>query len=264
MNEKSGIAGLHAMKTAGEKIACLTAYEAGFARVVDEVGMDLILVGDSLGMVVQGGEDTLSVTMEDMIYHTRLARRGVSRAVLAADMPYGSYDTPQRALDNADRLVDAGAEMVKLEGGGTVLAAIRHLAENDIPVCGHLGLQPQSIKEYGGYRVQGRDAGDAERIYNDALAVEAAGADLLVLECIPRTLGGRISRALAIPAIGIGAGADCDGQILVLHDILGISSYIPRMANDFLQGGGSIRGAVQAYVNAVKNGTFPGADHSFD
>jgi 3-methyl-2-oxobutanoate hydroxymethyltransferase len=264
MNGKSGIAGLRALKAAGEKVACLTAYDAGFARVIDEAGMDLILVGDSLGMVVQGGNDTLSVTMEDMIYHTRLARRGVSRAVLAADMPYGSYDTPKQALDNADRLMDAGAEMVKLEGGGTVLAVIRHLVEKGVPVCGHLGLQPQSIKEYGGYRVQGRDAGDAECIYNDALAVEAAGADLLVLECIPRSLGGRISRALTIPAIGIGAGVDCDGQILVLHDILGISSYIPRMANDFLQGGGSIRGAVQAYVSAVKSGAFPGADHSFD
>ena len=264
MNGKSGIAGLRAMKDAGEKIACLTAYDAGFARIIDEVGMDLILVGDSLGMVVQGGVDTLSVTMEDMVYHTRLARRGVSRAVLAADMPYGSYDTPQQALDNAGRLMDAGAEMVKLEGGGTVLAVIRHLVENGVPVCGHLGLQPQSIKQYGGYKVQGRDTGDAERIYNDAVAVQADGAELLVLECIPRTLGGRISRALAIPAIGIGAGADCDGQILVLHDILGVSSYIPRMANDFLQGGGSIRGAVQAYVSAVKSGAFPAADHSFD
>jgi 3-methyl-2-oxobutanoate hydroxymethyltransferase len=264
MNQKTGIAGLRAMKQADEKVACLTAYDAGFARLVDEAGMDLILVGDSLGMVVQGGSDTLSVSMADMIYHTRLARRGVNRAVLAADMPYHSYDSTPQALDNAAQLMDAGAEMVKLEGAGAVLDVIRGLVDKGIPVCGHLGLQPQSIQEYGGYKVQGRDADDAERIYNDALAVEAAGADLLVLECIPRSLAARISHALLLPVIGIGAGADCDGQILVLHDILGISSYIPRMANDFLQQGGSIRGAIAAYVQAVRSGEFPGADHSFD
>jgi len=264
MNQKTGIAGLRAMKDAGKKIACLTAYDAGFARLVDEAGMGLILVGDSLGMVVQGGSDTLSVTMADMVYHTRLARRGVQRAVLAADMPYRSYDSASDALDNAKQLMDAGAQMVKLEGAGAVLEVIRELVDKGIPVCGHLGLQPQSIEQYGGYKVQGRDSGDAERILNDALAVEAAGADLLVLECVPRALAGRVSRALKLPVIGIGAGVDCDGQILVLHDILGISSYIPRMANDFLQHGGSIREAIAAYVQAVRSGEFPGADHSFD
>jgi 3-methyl-2-oxobutanoate hydroxymethyltransferase len=264
MNSESGIADLHAMKAAGEKIACLTAYDAGFARIVDEAGMDLILVGDSLGMVVQGSQDTLSVTMDDMVYHTRLARRGVRRALLAADMPYRSYESAEQALDNAARLMEAGAEMVKLEGAQEVLDVIRHLVAHDIPVCGHLGLQPQSIEQYGGYKVQGRKTEDAGRIYNDALAVQAAGAVLLVLECIPRGLAGRISGALHIPAIGIGAGADCDGQILVLQDILGISSYIPRMANDFLRHGGSIRDAVAAYVRAVKDGSFPALDHSFD
>lgn len=264
MNQKTGIAGLRAMKQAGEKIACLTAYDAGFARLVDEAGMDLILVGDSLGMVVQGDGDTLSVTMGDMVYHTRLARRGVQRAVLAADMPYRSYDSVSGALDNARQLLDAGAEMVKLEGAGPVLDVIRRLVGKGIPVCGHLGLQPQSIEQYGGYKVQGRETEAAERIYKDALAVEEAGAELLVLECIPQALAGRISRALSLPVIGIGAGVDCDGQILVLHDILGVSSYIPRMANDFLQHGGSIRGAIAAYVQAVRSGEFPGAGHSFD
>lgn len=264
MNQKTGIAGLRAMKQAGEKIACLTAYDAGFARLVDEAGMDLILVGDSLGMVVQGGGDTLSVNMADMVYHTRLARRGVQRAVLAADMPYRSYDSVSSGLENAALLLDAGAEMIKLEGAGPVLDVIRGLVDKGIPVCGHLGLQPQSIEQYGGYKVQGRDSDDAERILNDALAVEAAGAELLVLECVPRALAGSISRALKLPVIGIGAGVDCDGQILVLHDILGISSYIPRMANDFLQHGGSVRDAITAYVQAVRSGDFPGAGHSFD
>ena len=264
MNQKAGIAELRAMKQAGEKIACLTAYDAGFARLVDEAGMDLILVGDSLGMVVQGGDDTLSVNMADMVYHTRLARRGVQRAVLAADMPYRSYDSVSSGLENAALLLDAGAEMIKLEGAGPVLDVIRGLVDKGIPVCGHLGLQPQSIEQYGGYKVQGRDSDDAERILNDALAVEAAGAELLVLECVPRALAGSISRALKLPVIGIGAGVDCDGQILVLHDILGISSYIPRMANDFLQHGGSVRDAITAYVQAVRSGDFPGAGHSFD
>jgi 3-methyl-2-oxobutanoate hydroxymethyltransferase len=264
MNQKTGIAGLRAMKQAGGKIACLTAYDAGFARLIDEAGMDLILVGDSLGMVVQGDGDTLSVTMEDMVYHTWLARRGVQRAVLAADMPYRSYDSVSGALDNAKQLVDAGAEMVKLEGAGPVLDVISRLVDKGIPVCGHLGLQPQSIEQYGGYKVQGRETEAAERIYKEALAVEEAGAELLVLECIPQALAGRISRALSLPVIGIGAGVDCDGQILVLHDILGVSSYIPRMANDFLQHGGSIRGAIAAYVQAVRSGEFPGAGHSFD
>jgi len=264
MTVVSGIAALRSMQAAGEKIVCLTAYDAGFARVVDGAGVDLILVGDSLGMVVQGAEDTLGVTMEDMVYHTRLVRRGVQRALLAADLPCHSYDTAAQAEANAGHLIEAGAEMVKLEGGGAVTDIIRALTANGIAVCGHLGLQPQSLERYGGYKVQGRDSKDAEHIFKDALAVQAAGADLLVLECVPRALGKRISAALDVPVIGIGAGPDCDGQILVLHDILGVSSYIPRMANDFLQHGGSIHAAVTAYVDAVRNGTFPDAAHSFD
>jgi 3-methyl-2-oxobutanoate hydroxymethyltransferase len=257
-------ADLQAMKAAGEKIACLTAYDAGFARVVDAAGMDLILVGDSLGMVVQGEADTLKVSMDEMVYHTRVVRRGVTRALLVTDMPRYSYDTPEQALANARRLLEAGAEMVKLEGAGEKLEAVRCLRREDIEVCGHLGLQPQSVEEYGGFKVQGRDPDTAARIHADALALEAAGAALLVLECIPRDLARRISRDLTIPTIGIGAGVDCDGQILVLHDALGISVYIPRMANDFLRQGGSIHGAVADYIDAVKTGAFPGAEHSFD
>lgn len=258
------VADLQGMKSAGEKIACLTAYDASFARVIDEAGMDAILVGDSLGNVVQGEADTLQVTMEDMIYHTRIVRRGVERALLMADMPYRSYETPQQALANAGRLLEAGAGVVKLEGAGPVAEAVRQLHERGITVCGHLGLQPQSIAEYGGYRVQGRDPRQAERIHADALELEAAGAALLVLECVPRGLAARISRDLTIPTIGIGAGVDCDGQVLVLHDVLGISSYIPKMANDFLRQGGSIRGALADYIRDVKAGVFPGAAHSFD
>lgn len=265
MKQNSTVADLQAMKAAGEKIACLTAYDATFARVIDESGMDVILVGDSLGMVIQGWENTLSVTMADMIYHTQLVRRGVERALLVADMPCHSYDTPEQALENAVRLMnESGAEMVKLEGGAEVTEAVRRLHEQGIPVCGHLGLQPQSIEEYGGYRVQGRDAEGAQRIGSDALALESAGAAMIVLECIPRALARKITASLSIPTIGIGAGADCDGQVLVLHDVLGISSYIPKMANDFLKQGGSIRGAFDAYIRAVKDGTFPGAEHSFD
>jgi len=200
-----------------------------------------------------------------MIYHTRLVRRGVERALLVADMPHHSYDTPDQALENAARLVnESGAEMVKLEGGAEVETTVRRLQEQGIPVCGHLGLQPQSIEQYGGYRVQGREESQAQRISDDARVLETAGAAMIVLECVPRALARRITASLGIPTVGIGAGADCDGQVLVLHDVLGISSYIPRMANDFLRQGGSIRGAFETYRRAVKDGTFPGAEHSFD
>ncbi len=251
MKRKITLPDLQTMKSAGVKIACLTAYDATFARVIDEAGMDVILVGDSLGMVVQGGENTLNVTMDDMIYHTRLVRQGVERALLVADMPNHSYDTPELALENARRFVEeAGAEMIKLEGGTKVIETIRCLLKHS-----HLGLQPQSIEEYGGYRVQGRDTEGAQCICDDALALESAGAAMLVLECIPRDLARRVSGSLSIPTIGIGAGADCDGQVLVLYDVLGISSYIPKMANDFLKQGGSIRGAIDTFIQAVKDGT---------
>ena len=254
---------LRDLKRAGEKIASLTAYDACFARLLDEAGVDVILVGDSLGMVVHEEKTTLHVTMEDMVYHTRIAGKHVKRALCIADLPYRSYTTSSQALENARRLLDAGAEAVKLEGGGEIIDIIRHLIEHGIQVCGHLGLLPQSIEKYGGFKVQGREEKDAEQIMSHARLLEEAGVGAIVLECIPAALAADISRELRIPTIGIGAGPDCDGQVLVLYDVLGISSYIPRMANDFLRGRGSILEAVAAYVAAVKSGTFPAAEQSF-
>ena len=263
MKTKLTFTGLRDLKRVGEKIASLTAYDACFARLLDEAGVDVILVGDSLGMVVHEEKTTLHVTMEDMVYHTRIAGKHVKRALCIADLPYHSYATPFQALENAGRLLDAGAEAVKLEGGEEIIDAVRHLIEHDVQVCGHLGLLPQSIEKYGGFKVQGREEKDAEKILNHARLLEEAGVGAIVLECIPAALAAEISRALQIPTIGIGAGPDCDGQVLVLYDVLGISSYIPRMANDFVRGRGSIREAIEAYVAAVKSGAFPAAEQSF-
>ena len=252
------------MKGSGEKIAALTAYDAGFARILDDAGVDVVLVGDSLGMVLQGSPDTLTVSMGDMVYHTRLASRGARRALLVADMPYRSYDTPESALENAQRLVEEGrAAVVKLEGGREVIEAVRSVVRSGIAVCGHLGLQPKSIKVYGGYKVQGTDPESAERILADARLLQEEGVSLLVVECIPRELAARISTSVRIPVIGIGAGPGCDGQVLVLHDLLGISARIPRMAKDYLETRDSIRAAVTAYIRDVKEGRFPGPEHSF-
>lgn len=253
------------MKPARQKIACLTAYDASFARLLEQAGMDVVLVGDSLGMVLQGEADTLKVTMDDMIYHTRVARRGLQDTLLVADMPYNSYVEPALTLANAKRLCsEGGADMVKLEGGREILEQVRALCSEGIAVCGHLGLQPQSVHKYGGYKVQGRSNEDAERIFADAHALERDGVSMIVLECIPRQLAARITASLSIPTIGIGAGPDCDGQILVLYDVIGISAYIPKMANDFLRQGGNIAGAIRQYVQAVKSGEFPTAAQSFD
>ena len=255
---------LRKLKAEGEKIACLTAYEAGFARVLDAAGMDVILVGDSLGMVVQGHETTLPVTMEEMLYHTRCVARGCERALLMADMPFMSYPTPERALDNAARfLKEGGAQMVKLEGGAAQEQTVRLLAQNGIPVCAHLGLKPQSIHKLGAYRVQGREAAAADAMVRDALSLAEAGADLLLLECVPAALADRIRNAVAIPVIGIGAGAGCDGQILVLHDVLGLTGNMPRFAKDFLAGAEGIEAAIRDYVDQVKTGRFPTAEHAF-
>ncbi|OGT21065.1 MAG: 3-methyl-2-oxobutanoate hydroxymethyltransferase [Gammaproteobacteria bacterium RBG_16_57_12] len=255
---------LRKRKGTGEKITCLTVYDASFAAILDEAGVDILLVGDSLGMVVQGQDTTLPVTVEDMIYHTRLVRRGASKAFIMADMPFMSYATPQDALHNAGRLMkEGGAQMVKLEGGAWLLETVRTLTAHSIPVCAHLGLLPQSVHKLGGYLVQGR--GDAaQAIFDDALAMEAAGADAIVLECVPAELAARITRAVSVPVIGIGAGRDCDAQVLVLYDMLGITpGKRPKFSHDFLQAGGDIRAAVRAYVAAVKEGGFPGAEHSF-
>lgn len=258
---------LRQMKSAGERIVSLTAYDASFARVLDANGVDVVLVGDSLGMVIQGRSSTLPVTVEDIVYHTACVSRGLRSALLVADLPFQSYATSERALDSsAPMLAAGGASMVKLEGAGVMLETIRFLTERDIPVCAHLGLTPQSVLKLGGYRVQGREQAAADRLLADAEAVAAAGAELLVLECVPSALAGEISKRIAIPTLGIGAGPHCDGQILVLHDMLGINSghRRPRFVKDFLESAGSIAGAVKAYASAVRDGSFPGPEHGYE
>jgi 3-methyl-2-oxobutanoate hydroxymethyltransferase len=256
---------LQQLKRDGEKIASLTAYDASFAQVGEEAGVEVLLVGDSLGMVLQGQDSTLPVTVADMAYHTRCVRAGAKRPLLVVDMPFMSYADPQQALRSAATLMRAGAHVVKLEGSAWLEETIQALTRHGIPVCGHLGLLPQSVNLLGGYRVQGRDAEQAHDLMNAAFALQEAGARLLVLECIPATLGQEISRAIEIPVIGIGAGPDCDGQVLVLQDLLGITpGRAPAFSKDFLGGNpNGIRGAIGAYVEAVKNGSFPAPEHCF-
>ncbi len=258
---------LRQMKADGQRIVALTAYDASFARVLDANGVDVVLVGDSLGMVVQGHKSTLPVTVQDIVYHTACVARGLNSALLVADMPFQSYATPERALDAATALLaQGGASMVKLEGAGPLLEAIHFLSERDIPVCAHLGLTPQSVLKLGGYKVQGREQAAAEKLLADAEAVVEAGAELLVLECVPSALAAEITRRLPIATIGIGAGPDCDGQILVLHDMLGVSSghRRPRFVKNFLEPAGSIAGAIKAYADAVRDGSFPGPEHGYE
>ena len=262
---KNTISTINQMKTASEKIAVITSYDAGFTEQIEQAGMDVILVGDSLGMVVQGHESTLPVTVADMVYHTANVMRVSSRAMVIADMPFMSHGTPEQALDTAGRLMkEGGAHMVKIEGGAPQLDTVRHLTARAVPVCGHLGLMPQSIHQLGGYRVQGRDEHAGERILKDAVALQQAGAQMLVLECIPSILAAEITKALDIPVIGIGAGPDTDGQVLVLYDMLGITLRgKPSFVHDFLADNGSVAGALSAYVAAVKEGRFPGSEHTF-
>ncbi|WNH50111.1 MULTISPECIES: 3-methyl-2-oxobutanoate hydroxymethyltransferase [Stenotrophomonas] len=251
-------------KRNGQKLVMLTAYDAGFARAFDANGVDLILIGDSLGMVVQGHDSTLPVTTDDMVYHTRAVARVLQRALLVADLPFGADATPERALDASLRLLQAGAEMVKIEGAGFKLDIIRYLVEREIPVCSHLGLTPQSVLRLGGYKVQGR--GDAaQQLRDDAKAAVEAGATLVVLECVPTPIATQVTADIAVPTIGIGAGPGCDGQVLVLHDFLGLDSghRRPKFVKDFLAEGGSVAGAVRAYADAVRDGSFPDAEHAY-
>lgn len=244
----------------------LTAYDAGFARVLDANGIDLILVGDSLGMVVQGHDSTLPVSVDDVAYHVRCVAAVVRRALIVADLPFQADGNPQRALDASTRLLQAGAGMVKLEGAAEhKLETVRCLVEREIPVCAHLGLTPQSVLRIGGYKVQGREEAAASKLRHDARAIAEAGAALLVLECVPTPLAREITTASTIPTIGIGAGPHCDGQVLVLHDMLGLDSgrRQPRFVKDFLAQGGSVAGAVQAYVAAVRDGRFPDDEHAY-
>lgn len=257
---------LQSMKVRGERIATMTAYDASFARAMDHAGIDAVLAGDSLGMVIQGRDTTVPVTIEDMLYHSRCVARGLQTALLIADMPFQSYSSPEKALSNAARLLAEGqAGMVKLEGAGFVLDVIRYLSVRDIPVCAHLGLTPQSVLKLGGFKVQGRDADEAKAIIEQAKQVEQAGAQLLVLECMPSSLAKRITDSLRIPTIGIGAGPNCDGQILVCYDALGINSghRRPRFVKDFLKGNDSIEAAFKQYVTEVKNGIFPSEQHGY-
>jgi 3-methyl-2-oxobutanoate hydroxymethyltransferase len=255
---------LSKMKQAGEKFTCLTAYDFTFAHLLDECGVEVLLVGDSLGMVIQGQSTTLPVSVDDMVYHTRAVRRGSRNALIITDMPFLSHTSPAEALDNAGRLMREGAHVVKLEGGAYLAETIQELSKFGIPVCAHLGLQPQSVHKLGGYKVQGRTDDGAEKMLEDAKLLQEAGADLMLLECVPAELAATITQILHIPDIGIGAGAHCDGQVLVLHDVLGITADIkPRFVKNFMQGQDSIQAAIQAYVQAVKKGTYPGQEHSF-
>ncbi len=260
------VVSLQNMKRSGEKIACLTAYDASFARLLDDAGVDVLLVGDSLGMVVQGQETTIPVTVDDMVYHSRAVARGRRRALLMVDMPFMSYGRPEQALDNAARLMrEAQAHMVKLEGGRTQLESVRLLSERGIPVCAHLGLQPQFVHKLGGYKAQGRGETAAIKMLDDAKALQEAGADTLLLECVPSSLAAGITVAVSIPVIGIGAGKDCDGQVLVSYDVFGIThGKVPSFVKNFMEQENDIQSAARAYVAAVKSGEFPGNEHIRD
>lgn len=263
--KKVTISTLLKMKQDKQIITALTAYDASFAKLFDQQGIDVLLIGDSLGMVLKGDEDTLSVSVEDVAYHTRAVKKGVERAFVVADMPFMSYATPEQAYQNAAELMRAGASMVKVEGGSWLLETIKGLHERSVPVCGHLGLTPQSVHVFGGFKVQGRDDLQAEQILEQAKELEQAGIQLLVLECIPTDLAGKISESLNIPVIGIGAGVKTDGQILVMHDMFGISAnYMPKFSKNYLQESGDMRQAVTQYIQEVQQGTFPSDTHSFN
>ncbi|MDB2705187.1 3-methyl-2-oxobutanoate hydroxymethyltransferase [Pseudomonadota bacterium] len=253
------------MKAEQNKIAMLTAYDASFSYLLEQAGVDVILVGDSLGMVIQGQESTLPVTIDDIIYHTRNVIRGSESAFVIADMPFMSYSDNGQAISNAARLMaEGGAQMVKLEGGSVIVDTVKQLTERGIPVCAHLGLLPQSVHRFGGYRVQGRETEAAQLLIDDAKALQAAGADMIVLECIPAPLAKQVTEIVDIPVIGIGAGNDCDGQVLVLYDMLGLTiGKRPRFSHDFLSDTGTIPAAITKYVQDVKSGQFPTLEQQY-
>ena len=261
--KKTTIQTLQQHKADGKKFSVLTCYDATFARLMEQAEIDVLLVGDSLGNVIQGQGSTVPVTVDDMAYHTAAVANGNSKSLLMADMPFMSYATEEQALENAALLMQAGAHMVKLEGGAWLEETVLMLSERGIPVCAHLGLTPQSVNKLSGYKVQGRDRDGAEQMLADAQILQEAGADLLVVECIPRALGKELSESLEIPVIGIGAGPDTDAQVLVLHDMLGISARLPKFSHNFLADSGSIEAAIAAYKIAVENGSFPADEHSF-
>lgn len=255
---------LNKQYAAGEKITMLTAYEASFARVLDAAGIDTLLVGDSLGMVVQGHDATLSVQLDDIARHVQYVVRGTQRAFIVADLPFGAYqESPQQAFRSSAVLMAAGAQMVKLEGGALMADTVRFLVERGIPVCAHIGLIPQSVHALGGFRVQGRDAAGAKRLLDDAQILAEAGANIVLMEAMPAALAKSVTAAIKVPTIGIGAGPDCSGQVLVMHDMLGVSGYQPKFARDFMAGTGTVAAAVNAYITAVKSGSFPGPENCY-
>jgi len=258
------ISSLHKMYQAGEKITSLTAYDASFANLFDQIGVDIILVGDSLGNVIQGHATTVPVLMQDMVYHTSCVSRNIKRSFLMADMPFASYGDPSQALMNAAALMQAGAKMIKLEGGAWLAPIVEHLVRQGIPVCAHLGLMPQSVNTLGGFKVQGKSEAQSELMINEAKILESAGAQILVLEAIPSKLGKAITEAISIPTIGIGAGGDCSGQVLVMHDALGaFPGRQPKFVKNFLVSAGSIEKAIEIYIAEVKSGAFPAPEHCF-
>lgn len=263
--KKITISKLQNMKKEQQKITALTAYDASFAKLFDQQGIEVILIGDSLGMVLQGQDDTLSVTIDDIVYHTKCVRKGAERCFVVADMPFMTYANPEQACENAAKLMRAGASMVKVEGGEWLLETIETLVARSVPVCGHLGLTPQSVHVLGGFKIQGRENSQAEEMLKAAVALEKSGIQMLVLECVPSGLAAMISDTLNIPVIGIGAGVDTDGQILVMHDMFGISAnYMPKFSKNYLNTSETIQGAVTNYINEVKNKSFPSSEHSFD
>ena len=257
------VSSLSAMKANGEKFAVITAYDFTFSKLIEDAAIEVVLVGDSLGNVIQGRDSTIPVTVDEMAYHTEAVKRGNNRALLVTDMPFMSYATEAQALENAAVLMQAGAQMVKLEGGEWLADTVHLLSERGIPVCGHVGLTPQSVHKLGGYKVQGKEEQAAAQMIADAKALESAGAELIVVECVPSSLGRELSEALDIPVIGIGAGPDTDAQVLVLQDMLGISQRLPRFSKNFLEDNSSIAEAISAYGNAVRNGSFPAPEHCF-
>ncbi len=257
---------LNNMKQAGEKFTSLTAYDASFAMAQEAAGVEVILVGDSLGMVIKGQPSTLSVSMDEMVYHTANVSRVCKKSLIMADLPFAANITREQTLSNSARLIsEGGAHMVKVEGGAAMLDSIQFLSQRGIAVCSHLGLLPQSVYKMGGYRIQGRTPEEAEQILSDAVALEQAGADILLLECVPAELAARITRRVNVPVIGIGAGADCDAQVLVSYDMLGLTQGTPAsFVKNFLAETDSIQAAFKAYVEQVKNGEFPAAEHCFN
>lgn len=264
MTKRVTVKTIREMKAQGERIVALTAYDASFARVIDEQGVDIILVGDSLGMVMQGHNSTVAVSVDDIIYHSKSVEPYTKRSLVMADLPFMSYTNPNQAISNAARLMQEGyAHIIKLEGGEAQLDTVRHMTRHGVPVCAHIGLTPQTVHKLGGYKVQGRNEEVAKQMLSDALALEEAGADAIVLECVPVALAEKITQELEIPTIGIGAGRVCDGQVLVLQDMLGISDLAPKFSLDFLVEGRNIPEAIKAYVSAVKKGTFPSDQQCF-